>query len=167
MDKRLFAYVTLFTLFACCVFVGYNPNIATDYSGEFSDGEVITPDNSSFDFRDFSLNCTGAKNFTARTIIAGHTQFIDDTGDRVINYLEPDKMMPSNRDKTNSFLSHELEKPSWTVDGVGVREITFTFYDDVYSAYLKNSSENKIIYLSTPSEQETADMMNSLEFERK
>ena len=164
MDKRLFAYVALFTLFVCCVFVSYNPDIATAYSGNFSDGEVFTPQNSHFNFKDFSLNCTGAKNFTARTVITGQTQFVDDTGDRIINYLELDKMIPSNRDKANSFLNNELKKPSWTVDGVGVHEITFTFYDDMYSAYLKNSSTNTIMYISTTNEQETADMMNSLQF---
>ena len=93
MNRRLFAYIALFTLFACCVFVSYNPNIATDYTGEFSDGEAFTPEDSHFNLKDFELNCTGAKNFTARTVLSGHTQFIDDTGDRVINYLELDRMI--------------------------------------------------------------------------
>ena len=164
MNRRLFAYIALFTLFACCVFVSYNPNIATNYTGEFSDGEVFTPEDSHFNFKDFELNCTGASNFTARTVISGHTQLIDGSGDRVINYLELDKMIPSNRDKTSSFLKSELEKPSWTVDGVCVHEITFVFYDNVYSAYIKDSSSNAIIYLSSTDEHETAEMMNSLEF---
>ena len=164
MNGRLFVYISLFTSFACCVFVSYNPNIATDYNGDFGDGEVFTPNGTHFDFKDFSLNCTGAKNFTARTVISGHTQLVDDTGDRIINYLELDRMIPSNRDKTNSFLNNELKKPSWTVDGVGVHEVTFVFYDDMYSAYLKNSTTDTIIYISTTNEQETADMMNSFEF---
>lgn len=164
MDKRLFAYVALFTLFVCCVFVSYNPNIATAYSGNFSDGEVFTPENSHLDFGDFELNCTGAKNFTARTVISGHTQLVDDTGDRIINYLELDKMIPSNRDKANSFLNSELQKPSWTVDGVEVHEITFALYDDMYSACLKCPSTDTIIYISTTDGQETAEMMNSLTF---
>ena len=167
MNRRLFAYIALFTLFACCIFVSYNPNIATKYTGEFSDGEAFIPEDSHFNFKNFELNCIDAKNFTARTVISGHTQFIDSTGDRVINYLELDKMIPSNRDKTNSFLKSELEKPSWTVDGVCVHEITFTFYDNVYSAYLKDSSSNTIIYLSSTDEQETAEMMNSLEFKEE
>ena len=164
MNRRLFVYIVLFTLFACCVFVSYNPNIATNYTGEFSDAEVFTTEDSHFNFRDFELNCTGARNFTTRTVISGYTQFIDDTGDRVINYLELDRMIPSNRDKANSFLNNELKKPSWTVDGVCVHEITFTFYDNVYSAYLQDSSSNTIIYLSSTDEHETAEMMNSLTF---
>ncbi len=164
MNKRLLIYVALFTIFVCCVFVSYNPTIAQDYSSNFTDGEVFMPHNSHFDFRDFSLNSTNTKNFTTRTISNGHTQFIDNTGNITINYIELNKMIHINKDNTVSFLNDELKKPSWSVDGVSVHEIDFRFYDELYSAYCKNSSENTIIYLSTPNEQETADLMNSLSF---
>ena len=61
-------------------------------------------------------------------------------------------------------MNGELEKPSWTVDGVTVHQIDFHSGDTRYSAYMKNSTTNTIIYISTPSEKETADMMNSLKF---
>lgn len=167
MEKRLFVYVVLFTVFISCIFVGYNPNIATEFTSDFSDGEVFVPQGNHFDFKDFSIDCTSAKNFTARKMANGHTQFYDDTGDITINYVELDKMIQTKRDGTDFILNHELEKPSWSVDGVVVHEIDFIFYDNLYSAYAKSSDKNAIIYLSTPSEQQTADMMNSLSFKEE
>lgn len=164
MNKRVLIYISLFTVLVCCLFVNYNPNIATSFTTDFSDGEVFTSENGHFDFRDFSIYCSDAKNFTAKVKTIGHTQFIDDTGNITINYLELDNMIQSNKDWHTSLLNKELERPSWTVDGVSVHEVDFIFHDELYSAYQKNSSENTIIYLSTPDEQETAGMMNSLTF---
>lgn len=164
MNRRLLVYVSLFTLFVCCLFVVYNPNIATNFTTDFSDGEVFTSQNNHFDFKEFSINSSKAKSFTAKIKTIGHTQFVDDTGNITINYLELDKMIQSNRDWHNSLLKKELERPSWSVDGVMVHEIDFILNDELYSAYQKNSSADAIIYLSTPSEQETADIMNSLAF---
>lgn len=78
MKKRLLAYIAVFTIFACCVFVSYNPNIASDLSTDYVDGEVFTPVNGRFDFGDFTLNCTSAENFTVKIKKPGHIQFIDD-----------------------------------------------------------------------------------------
>ena len=166
MKKRLFVYVALFTVVACLLFVAYNPNIAAEGTDEFSDGEVFLPHDDNFDFRVFTLNSSGTRNFTTWTIINGHTQFVDDTGNITVNLLELDDMFPTKRDRVTMFLNGELEKPSWTVDGVSVHEITFPSHDSLYSAYFKNSTENTIIYLSTPNEQQTADLMNSLEFKQ-
>jgi hypothetical protein len=164
MNKRLLVYMSLFTVFVCCVFVTYNPNIADDFTSDFAEGEVIMPENGHFDFKDFSINSSKAKRFTAKAKTIGHTQFIDESGNITINYLELDKMIQSNKDWHRSLLDSELERPSWTVDGVSVHEIDFIFHDELYSAYQKNSRTNAIIYLSTPDEQETAYMMNSLTF---
>ena len=164
MNRKLLLIIALFTVFACCVFVGYNPTIAQNYSGNFTDGELFTPVNGHFDFRDFSLNSSKTQNFTVKIISNGHTQFIDNTGNVTINYIEPDKMIPISRDKAVSILNNELEKPSWSVDGVMIHEIDFKSSEPLYSAYQKDSSKNSIIYLSTTNEKDTADMMNSLRF---
>lgn len=167
MERRLFAYVALFTIFVSCIFVSYNSNIATDFTEDFKEGEVFLPENDHFDFRSFLFNCSNAKNFTVKFISNGHTQFIDDTGNITVNYVEFDKMIQSKRDWNNHLFNHELEKPSWSVDGVMVHEIDFIFHDELYSAYVKNSTKNTIIYLSTPSEQQTADIVNSLSFKEE
>ena len=97
----------------------------------------------------------------------GHTQFIDDTGNITINYMNLDNMIQSTRDWHRNLLDKELEKPSWSVDGVMVHEVDFFIHDEQYSAYVKNSTSNVIIYLSTSSEQETADIVKSLKFKEE
>ena len=162
--KRLLLLLALLTVIACCAFVILNPNIAQDYHEDFSDGEMFMPVNGTFDFRNFTLNAD-AKNFKAKIISNGHVQLVDDTGNITVNVIELDKMIPAKRDDVNSILYDELKKPSWTVDGVCVHQIDFRSYGPLYAAYQKNSTTNTIIYLSTPNEQETADLMNSLEFD--
>ena len=164
MKKRLLIYILLFTLLVCFLFVGYNPNIASRFSEDYTDGEVFTSSDGRFDFREFSITSPGSHSFTAKTKNIGHVQFTDDTGNITINYLDLDNMVQSTRDWHKNLLDKELEKPSWSVDGVMVHEIDFLIHDEQYSAYVKNSTSNEIIYLSTSSEQETADLVNSLEF---
>lgn len=165
MNRKVLAVISLLTVFACIVFTAYNPTIAQNYTGNFTDGEIFTPQDGRFDFGDFSLNSTSARNFTTKIISNGHTQFVDDTGNVTVNYLELDRMIRIKRDRTNSFLNGELQKPSWSVDGVAVHQIDFR-QGPLYSAYYKDSSEDAIIYLSTPDEEQTAELMNSLSFTR-
>lgn len=164
MNRTLSLAIALLTLIACTMFVIYNPNIATEYPSEFADNEVFTPDNGHYDFKTFTINSTETKNFTAKIITNGHIRLADDSGNKTINVVELNKIINTKRDSINSFLNGELEKPSWTVDGVTVHQIDFHSGDTRYSAYMKNSTTNTIIYISTPSEKETADMMNSLKF---
>lgn len=164
MNRKLLLSVALFTVLVCCVFVSYNPTIAQDYTSNFTDGELFTPENGQFDFKDFSLNSSKTKNFTVKIISNGHTQFIDNTGNITVNYLELDKMIHTNRDRSTAFLNGEIQKPSWSVYGVSVHEIDFRNGDALYSAFQKDSSRNVIIYLSSPNEKDTAEMMNSLDF---
>ncbi len=167
MKWKSLILVALFTIFACGIFVVVNPNIAQVYPSDYTDGEVFIPVDGHYDFRTFSLNSSNAKNFTTRIISNGHVQLIDDTGNITVNVVELDKMIPAKRDSVNTILNGELDKPSWTVDGVCVHQIDFPSYDTLYSAYQKNSTTNTIIYLSTPNEKQTADMMNSLRFKEQ
>ena len=167
MNRKLLFSMALFTLFFCCLFVIYNPNIATPYTNEFGNGEIFAPQNGHYDFKTFTINSSKTNHYTAKIITKGHIQLFDDTGKRTINIIGLDKMINSKRDEVNRFLNGELEKPSWSVDGVTVHQIDFITGQPLYSAYFKNSKANTIIYLSTPNEQETADMMNSLKFKEE
>ena len=165
MNRRLFIAIVMFSVFVSCMFIVYNPNIATELSDDYTQGEVFLPKNHTFEFKTFSLN-SKAKNFTAKVITQGHIMLIDDTGDTTINVVELDNMINSQKDEVKFIMDHELEKTSWTLDGVAVHQIDFIFHSPLYAAYCKNSTTNTIIYLSSPNEQETADMMNSLTFRK-
>ena len=54
-----------------------------------------------------------------------------------------------------------MKNPSKTVDGVTVYEIKYN-NTKLYSAYKNDSSKNTVIYLSTTSDKETAELMNSI-----
>lgn len=163
MNRRLFIAVALFSIFVSCMFIVYNPNIATELSDNYSQGEVFLPKDNHYEFKTFTIN-SKAKNFTARIVSQGHVMLIDDTGDTTINVVDMDNMINSQKDQVNNVLGEELKKTAWTVDGVSIHQINFVFHSPLYAAYYKNSTSNTIIYLSTPNEQETADMMNSLTF---
>jgi hypothetical protein len=163
MNRRLFMGITLFAIFVSSMFIVYNPNIATEFSDDYTQGEVFLPKNHTFEFKTFSIN-SSAKNFTAKIITPGHIMLVDDTGDTTINVVELNNMINSQRDQIKQVMDNELKKTSWTIDGVAVHQIDFVLYSPLYSAYCKNSTTNTIIYLSSPNEQETADMMNSLTF---
>lgn len=155
--------VFLLTLIGCIIFVAYNPTIAVNYTTEYADGEIITPENGQYDFRIFTINSSSSK-FTANVVTPGHTRFDDDTGNVTINVIELDKMINVKKDDANEFLNGEIKKPAWSVDGVTVHQIDFMTHDSLYSSYQKNSTTNVIIYIATPNEQDTANMMNSLVF---
>ena len=148
MNRTLLLAIAIFTLIACTMFVIYNPNIATEYTSEFADNEVFMPENGHFDFKTFTINDTKSKNFTAKTITNGHIRLADDTGDKTINVIELNKMINTKKDSVNSFLNSELEKPSWTVDGVTVHQIDFHSGDTRYSAYMKNSTNYHLYFNS-------------------
>ena len=164
MSKRTLVYISLFTVLVCCLFVNYNPNIASDLSVNFTDGDIVSSQGDHFDFKAFSLNCTKSERFTTKIISQGHTQFVDNESNITINLIQLDRMIRSSRDWHSYLLKNELEHPAWTVDGISIHEIDFIFHDPLYSAYEKDSSKNSIVYLSTPDERETARMMNSLRF---
>lgn len=164
MNRRLIFYIVTFTIFVSALFVIYNPDIATPIENTVADHETFMPENGHFDFREFSINSTSTKNFTSKTLTKGHYQLIDDEGNITINVLNLDKMFNYRKDKTVSFLKGELKKPTFAVDGVEVHEIEFRNGAMLYAAYFRNSTTNTIICISTPNEKQTADLMNSLEF---
>ena len=156
--------IALFTAFASLIFVLYNPTIACEFDETFSDGEVFIPENDAYDFKVLTLKIPNTKNFTAKRISSGHFLLVDETGNKCVNIIEWDKIIHSKRDGMESFFKSELDKPSWSVDGVVVHQIDFISSDSMYSAYAKDSSKNTVVYIATPDEKDTAEMMNSLEF---
>lgn len=166
MDKKVIIWLVVFTTFVSVMYIIHNPNIAANLTDDYAEGEVFLPANNHYEFKTFGLNST-AKNFTAKIITNGHAMLIDDKGDTTINVVELDHMINSQRDEVNHTLSEELKNNASTVDGISVHQIDFPFRKSLYAAYLKNSTINTIIYLSTPDKQKTADMTNSLEFIEK
>ncbi|WP_406533610.1 hypothetical protein [Methanobrevibacter sp.] len=161
---RLEILVIAFTLFVCCLVAFLNPVLCMELDdGNFTQGEVFMPADGQFDFETFTLN-SSRKNFTVYHIESGHVSLADDTGDRVINVIQFDKMMNFKKDSKKSFLNGELQKTNWMVDGVCIHEIEFMNGEKLYSACVKDVSTNTMVYVATPSDKETADMINSLDF---
>ena len=166
MKRSLMLSISAFTVFVCLMFVFYNPTIAGDFSNQtFSDGEVFTPTEGVFDFKVCTVRSPNAKNYTAQVASSGHTVLVDETGECCINVIQWDRMLNSQKDRKESFIKGELEKPSWSVDGVCIHQIDFIFSDSMYAAYVRNPSTNTGVYIATPDEQTTADIANSLVFQ--
>lgn len=164
MFRGLVMPVVAFTLVVCTVFLLLNPVVLAENTEEFSECEVFEPVNGEFDFNTFSLNSSDSRNFSVIHVESGHTVIVDDTGDRVINVIQFSKMVKSKKTYIKGFIDGELQKTSWMVDGACVHEIEFCQYDNMYSACAKDTSTDTMIYIATPSEKETAGMINSLTF---
>ena len=164
MSKGLVASVAIFTLVMCSVFVFVNPVVLADNPETFAEGEVFFSSNGEYDFKEFSLNDTNVNNFTVKFVQSGHTLIVDETGGKVINVIKYGNMVKSNKIHVKNFIDGELQKTNWMVDGVCVHEIEFSGGDRMYSACVKDTSSDTMIYVATPSEKETAGMINSLTF---
>ena len=161
---RLEISVIAFTLLVCGLVAFLNPVLCTELDSNYTQGEVFLPEDNQFDFETFTLN-SSSKNFTVYHAESGHVCLADDTGDRVVNIIQLDKMMNFKKDSTKSFINGELQKTSWMVDGVNVHEIEFRNGEKLYSACMKDVSTNTMVYVATPSDKETADIINSLDFD--
>ena len=164
MNMRLEISVIAFTLFVCCLVAFLNPVLCMELDdGNFTQDEVFAPEDNQFDFGTFRLN-SSCKNFTVYHIESGHVSMSSDTGNRVINVIQLDKMINFKKDSIRSFIKGELQKTNWMVDGVCVHEIEFMNGEKLYSACVKDVPTNTMVYVATPSDKETADMINSLTF---
>lgn len=161
---RLEISVIAFTLLVCGLVAFLNPVLCMELDGNYTQGEVFLPADNQFNFEAFSLN-SSCKNFTVYHVESGHVSMADDTGDRVINIIQLDRMISFKKDSTKSFINGELQKTNWMVDGVNVHEIEFTNGEKLYAACVKDVSTNTLVYVATPSDEETADMINSLNFD--
>ena len=164
MFRGLAISVVAFTVVMCTVFLLLNPAVLAENVEDFSEGEVFEPVNGSYDFGTFSLNDSDAKKFSVKSTVSGHAVIVDDTGDKVINVVQYSKMVKSKKVYIKNFLDGELQKTNWMVDGVCVHEIEFWQYEPMYSACVKDTSTDTLLYIATPSVNDTVSMVNSLRF---
>lgn len=165
MDRKLTVGLVLFTAIICFFFLISNPVLSTEIEDlNFSEGEVFEPCNGSYDFRIFTLNDSNTSSFRVKFVESGHVLLVDETGNKVINIIQFEKMINFKKDSSRDFINGELSKTGWMVDGVEVHEVEFRNGDSLYSACTKDTSTGTLIYLATPSDAETAAMLNSLAF---
>ena len=146
--------------------ISYYPIISASFDdAKDVDGEVFMPDDGAYDFRKFTLNCSKSRNFTATIDSSGHAQMIDYKYSNTINVLEWDKMTKSNRELLNSSLLKELAKPSHSVDGVEIIDVDY-LSAKLYASYAYDEDTNTAVYLSTPSEAQTVEMIKTLKFKK-
>lgn len=165
MSRKLDVSLVIFTLIVCSVFVYLNPVVLAENTEVFTEGEAFTPVNGEYDFKTFSLNDSNTQNFSVKRVLSGHTLLVDETGDKVINVIRFDKMVKLKKVTTKDFIDGELKKTNWMVDEVCIHEIEFSGGDKMYSACAKDTSTDTLIYIATPSQNETAAMINSLTFQ--
>ena len=165
MSRKMLLSLVIFTLVVCSLFVYFNPVVLADTPEVFDEGEVFTPVNGEYDFRSFRLNDSQAQNFTVKSVTSGHTVIVDETGSKVINVLKYDDMVFSKRSQVKGFIDGELSKTGWMVDGVFVHEIELRDGIRMYSACAKDTSTGTFLYIASPSDSQTASLVNSLSFD--
>ena len=166
MSRKLRIILIITGIFLIYMWFIYSPVILASFDDDrYVEGEVFLPDDDAYDFRKFTLNCSNSTNFTAEIYISGFAQLIDYECCTTINVLEWDKMTGANRDVENSTLMDELEKPSRTVNGTRIIDVDI-FSAKLYASYAFDSATNTAVYLASPSEAKTVEMIQSLEFKK-
>lgn len=159
--------VILAFLGICLIYtlIMYHPVIIASFDDEqFVDGEVFTPVNGSYDFRKFTLTSSNTSNYTTDICCSGYAQLVDDAGNSTINVLEWDKMTYAWRQMQNESLMSELERPSHTVDGVQIIDVVVFSKYTLYASPVYDSKTNTLIYIATPSVEDTVEMVKTLKF---
>ena len=139
--------------------------LATFDDAKYVDGEVFTPVNGEYDFKKFSLNSSQTKNYTAVICSSGYAQLIDDKGNHTINVVEWNKMTYSMRDLVNSTFDPEIKRPGHYSHGIRIIDVDI-FSEKLYASPVYSPYEDMLIYIATPSEAETVEMVQTLEFSR-
>lgn len=157
--KIIIVFTIALTVICSCYMLDSNRILFAQIDSNYADCEVFTPENGTFDFRLFSMKWNKSDNFTCKMFEKGHAQFVD--GPYTINVLEFDKMLEDHEKRKKNFLDGELEKSETVIDGVDVHRIDF-LDGSLYAACVKRDSY--WIYISTESPNDTAEMVNSLNF---
>lgn len=114
----------------------------------------------------FTVNSSKSRNYTTVIAGSGYCQFVDNKGNNTINVLEWNKMNLPQRNEMNSSLQKEFEKPSHVTDGIRIIDIDFMGYP-FYASNLTNGDRSITIYIATPSEEETLEMIRTFEFKEE
>lgn len=161
--KYLFVIIGVLSLY---LLFTYFPVICASFDdAKYVDGEVFTPADGEYDFRKFSLNSSKTRNYTTVICSSGYAQLIDDKGNHTINVVEWDKMTPAMRDMVNSTFNPELKRPSHCSHGIRIIDVDL-YGEMLYASPAYDKKTNTLIYIATPSEDETVEMMETLEFRR-
>lgn len=130
---------------------------------KYVDGKVYKPVNGKYDFETFSMKCSHTKNYTAKVENSGFIHLLDNCGNHTINVMEWGKMNYLYRFMLNYSISKEFKNPSHMKGGIRIIEVDLDEGRN-YAAYSYNSSRDTLVYLSSPSEAETLEMIKTLEF---
>ena len=130
---------------------------------KYVDGKVYEPVNGKYDFETFSLKCSPTKNYTAKIENSGFIHLLDNCGNHTINVMEWSKMNYLYRFMLNSSISKEFENPSHVKDGIRIIDVDLDEGRN-YAASSYDESTDTLVYLSSPNESETLEMIKSLEF---
>ena len=164
MSKKSKILIILIAVVIIYILFMLYPLISASFDDEkYVEGEVFTPVDGEYDFRKFRLNCSESRNFTAIVDRSGYAQLVDYRCGNTINIFEWDKMLIMNREHANSSLSKELENPIHDVDGITIIDID-NLPVKLYAAYAYDQDTNTAVYLSSPSENTTVEMIKTLRF---
>lgn len=164
--KFIFKFLLIFfALIAIQVaYMNYPAILASFDENKYVNEEVFTPVDGQYDFRLFTLNSSTTKNYTAFVEKSGFAQFVDDKGNHTINVMQWNKMSYTQKDRLYSSFLLELDRSYHETDGIRIIEIDYLGVP-FYGAYINRT--DTLIYIATPTEEETLEMIESLEFKEE
>jgi len=167
MNPYLKASFILLAACAAYTLIMYHPVIIAHFDDNpYVDEEVFTPVNGTYDFKKFTLKSSNTSNYTTDICCSGYAQLVDYEGNSTINVIEWDKMTYAWRQMENESITKELERPSSIVDGVKVIDVVVFSNYTLYASPYYDGETNTLIYIATPREAETVEMIKTIEFRR-
>lgn len=146
------------------VFIVNFPFIMASFDEDrYVDGEVFRPVNDSFDFRKFKMTDKNAESYWALIQKSGYTQLIDKSENVTVNVFEWNKMTFTQKDRIYSSFMLELDRPYHIADGFRVIEMDF-FSKRFYGAYTTNDNNSTLVYIITPCENYTLELIKTVDF---
>ena len=143
----------------------YHPVIIASLDeNPYVDGEVFTPVNGTYDLKKFTLKSTNTSNYTTDICCSGYAQLVDDKGNSTINVIEWNKMTLAWKQMENESFSNELKKPSHMADGIRVIDVVVYDNKRLYAAYGYDEPSNTFVYVATPKENETVEIVKTIKF---
>ena len=164
MNSNLKIILIFTAILAIILVVMCYPVFVASYDDvKYVDGKVYKPVDGKYDFETFSLNCSNTTCYKAKVENSGFIHLLDNCGNHTINVFEWDKMNYLYRFMLNSSISKEFRNPSHMKDGIRIIDVDLDEGRN-YAASSYDPSTNTLVYLSSPSEAETLEMIKSLEF---
>ena len=154
----------MMAIFLSYVFIVNFPFIMASFDEEkYVDGEVFRPVNDSFDFRKFKMTDKNAESYWALIQKSGYAQLIDNTENVTVNVFEWNKMTFAQKDRIYSSFLLEMDRPYHMADGFRVIEVDY-WSMSLYGAYAANDDNSTLVYVITPYENRTLELIETVEF---